>query len=414
MDMNTTTSLQELTSNLISMDEFQWDGKSRSVYAGSFRFEKFSDNKRTGVKSWFDPRLKTRVKDVLIHKNNSEIYFAQTTDNRMLVYINGNVHTIPYMHDNPDFSDTTAVAWLVGFETSSEGDRAYENEYPIPVSKDYEWNMKDTLALERSMLMFYIDTEEITEDFCNAHWINPLTFERYESSKLVKYTMLAGHFARITETEDSIKKAELLYMPSDNPSENKWEEVPGNDPRPLKIYHFGRSKNVHARMVALYMARPDDRHVFDIYSPYTKNSVLDCGDFKVRYQKDDDVMLNAHPSAILDFTSITSGRTRVVPLIQFDKDGKPDKTFRVETLPEPEDEEVPSDVQRQFVYRRQEENPYMRKRESFIIRRILTRRKYDENMTIKELMEKLDQEIFESGSDRMFCGDFNEDYFLFG
>ena len=409
--MDTTTS-NDLRCNLISMDEFQWDGKSRSVYAGSFRFEKFSDNKRTGVKSWFDPRLKTRVKDVLIHKNNSEIYFAQTTDNRMLVYIDGNFHTIPFMVDNPDFSDTTAVAWLVGFETSSEGDRAYENEYQIPVSKDYEWNMKNSLALERSILMFYIQTDEITEDFCHAHWINPLTFERYESSKLVKYTMLAGHFARITET-DGVKKAELQVMLTDNPSENKWEEVPGNDPRPLKIFHYGRSKNVHARMIALYMARPDDRQVFDIYSPYTKNSVLDCGDFKAMYQKDDDVMLNAHPSAILDITSVTSGRTRVVPLIQFDKDGKPDKTFRVETLPEPEDEEVPIDVQRQFVYRRQEENPYMRKRESFIMRRILTRRKYDENMTIKELMDKLDQEIFESGSDRRFYGDFNEDYFLF-
>jgi hypothetical protein len=125
-------------------------------------------------------------------------------------------------------------------------------------------------------------------------------------------------------------------------------------------------------------------------------------------------MLNAHPSAILDITSVTSGRTRVVPLIQFDKDGKPDKTFRVETMPEEEDEEVPLDVQRQFVHRRPEENPYMRKRESFIMRRILTHRKYDENMTIRELMEKLDQEIFESRNDRRFCGDFDEDYVLFG
>lgn len=70
---------------------------------------------------------------------------------------------------------------------------------------------------------------------------------------------------------------------------------------------------------------------------------------------DDDVMLNAHPSAILNITSVTSGRTRVVLLIQFDKDGKPDKTFRVDTMLEEKDEDVPLDVQRQFVYRRSED-----------------------------------------------------------
>ena len=406
--MDTTIS-NGLRTNLISMDEFKWNGKSRSVYAGSFRFEKFSDNKRTGVKSWFDPRLKTRVKDVLIHKNNSEIYFAQTIDNRMVVYMGGDVHMIPLMKDNPDFNDSTPVAWLVRFETTLDGDRAYEDEYQIPDHNNYKWDMKGMLAIERSMVMFYTDDDEITEDFSHAHWINPLTFERYESSESVKYTMLAGHFTRITET-DGIKTAEILAMPSNNPSENKWEELPGNDPHPLKIYHYGRSKDVHARMVALYVIKTDKGR-YDIFSPYTKKSVLECGDFE-----EDDVMLNAHPSAILDFTSITSGRTRVIPLIWFDKDSKTSNNFRVETMPDPDEDEPSIDVRNQEDKKRSYENPYMRKRESFILRKILTHRKYDDNMTVKELMERLDQDIFERGSVQQFgrfCG-FDEDCFLLG
>lgn len=399
--------LHAFKANIISMDDFQWNGKSRSVYAGSFRFEKFSDNKRNGVKSWFDPRLKTRVKDVLIHRNNSEIYFAQTTDNRMLVYMDGNVHTIPFMNDNPDFSDTASVAWLVRFETSLNGDRSYENEYQIPDSNDYKWTMKDTLAIERSMLMFYIDDEEITEDFRHAHWINPLTFEMYKSYDSIKYTMLAGHFARITEM-DGVKKAHILAMASDDPSDVSWEELPGNDPRPMKIYHYGRSKNVHARMIALYMAETVNGR-FDIFSPYTMKSVLECGDF----EREDEIMLNAHPSAILDITSLTPGRTRVVPLIRFDKDGKPVNTFRVETVPE-EEEEISEDVRQQIEERRLYDNQRMQRHESFVLRSILTHRKYDENMTVRELMEKLDQEIFEFGYNRYetFCR--YDDCMMFG
>lgn len=383
--------LEELKSDIISMNEFEWDGKSRSVYAGSFRFEKFSSSKKTGVKSWYDPRLKMRVKDVLVHKNNSDIYFVQNIDDLMYVYIKGEFYEIPYLVESRDFDEKHPLFWIVRFETSQDGDRGFEFEYQVPTT-GCGWDMKTCLCQERSVVMFYTEMDVRTEDMVNAHWINPLTFELYESDDKVKYTMLAGHFACYV-MGDNQYRAMILKMPSDEPKDNKWVSLPGYNQRPVHIYHYGRSKDIHGRLIALYITDIDGQY-FDIYSPYAEKSVLD-GEL---LDRDDEVKINMHPSAILDATSTTAGFTRVIPLIHFDEDGKQDKLFRVETMPVEK-----RDVSKDSIF-----ETISNKRESFILKKLLMKRQFNENMTIKDLMTRLDIEIFMSDdepADKQFIND---------
>ena len=401
--MNTTTT----KTNFISIEDFQWDGKTRSIYVNGFRFEKFSNNKKTQIKSWYDPRLKTRVKDVLINvqssdvycdsllNRNSKLYFAQTMDNQILLWMDERKYTIPIkevFENNPD----AMTAWIYRFEITTDGDRSIEDAYQIPTTTDYSWNMKSYLGRERSMIGFYTDEDEITENMENMHWIDTDTGLRYESSDLFSFSMLGGYFTTYNKREGNY----AFYVPAYDDGEriqgSVWRTVNRKIVGPLKFYGMKDQENIIRRMICLYMVKTEDGK-YDVYSSYTNQSVLDGVE---PADNPDDIMINMHPSSIICATSITPGRTRVIALIKKMSGGKLEP-FRVDIIPNETEELEDRHIEKDSVENRQMFRTNIM--DMFELKRLLLKNKFDETMTIKELMEKLDDEIFVKGNRKDIC-----------